>query len=77
MAAELKAKIALDVRDTRNPGADKEANWLPATARQPFTPLMRPHWPREEILSGAWTPPPSRRPMRKTRSASTALARSS
>jgi hypothetical protein len=38
------------------PGADKEANWLPA-AKAPFTLLMRLYSPKAEVLDGAWMPP--------------------
>ena len=40
-----------------SPGADKEANWLPAPAGQLFCAL-RMYWPKEEALSGSWTQPP-------------------
>jgi hypothetical protein len=43
-----------------NPGPDKAPNWLPA----PLGPLgvtMRVYWPRDEVLSGAWVPPPVKR----------------
>jgi hypothetical protein len=48
---------------SESPGADKEANWLPVAAGQPFNLLMRLYSPREEILNGAWTPPPVKRVM--------------
>jgi hypothetical protein len=41
-----------------SPGKEKEANWLPVAAGHPFNLAMRLYWPREEILNGAWTPPP-------------------
>jgi hypothetical protein len=40
-----------------NPGADKEANWLPAPAG-PFNLAMRIYAPRSEVLTGKWNPPP-------------------
>lgn len=40
-----------------SPGKDKQANWLPVAAGQPFNLMMRLYWPREEVLKGAWTPP--------------------
>jgi hypothetical protein len=40
-----------------SPGKDKEANWLPAP-KGPFFVLLRVYWPKEEALTGAWTPPP-------------------
>ncbi len=42
-----------------SPGADKEANWLPAP-RGAFIPMLRMYWPREQspsILNGTWAPP--------------------
>lgn len=42
-----------------SPGADKEANWLPAP-KGPFIPMLRMYWPKEQspsILDGSWTPP--------------------
>ena len=40
-----------------SPGKDKEANWLPVAAGQPFNLLMRLYWAGEEVLDGVWTPP--------------------
>jgi len=42
----------------QSPGKDKEANWLPIAAGQPFNLLMRLYWARDEALNGGWTPPP-------------------
>jgi hypothetical protein len=39
-----------------SPGADKEANWLPAP-QGPFMVVMRLYWPKPEALDGKWTPP--------------------
>ena len=42
-----------------SPGADKEANWLPAPKGE-FLPMLRMYWPKENtpsILNGTWTPP--------------------
>lgn len=42
-----------------SPGADKQANWLPAP-KGDFIPMMRMYWPSPEspsILDGSWTPP--------------------
>jgi hypothetical protein len=39
-----------------SPGADKEANWLPAP-KGPFMAVMRLYWPKEEALTGRWKPP--------------------
>lgn len=43
-----------------SPGADKEANWLPAPAG-PLGITMRLYAPRPEALDGRWNPPPVRR----------------
>jgi hypothetical protein len=40
-----------------NPGADKEANWLPAP-KGPFNVLMRLYAPKSDALTGKWNPPP-------------------
>jgi hypothetical protein len=42
-----------------NPGADKEANWLPAP-KGAFNLLLRLYAPRSEALTGKWNPPPVR-----------------
>jgi hypothetical protein len=39
-----------------SPGTDREANWLPAP-NGPFFMAMRLYWPKDEALSGAWSPP--------------------
>jgi len=42
-----------------SPGADKEANWLPAPAGR-FILMMRLYWPKEtppSIIDGTWKPP--------------------
>jgi hypothetical protein len=43
-----------------SPGADKEANWLPAP-KGPFNVMMRLYAPRSEALTGKWNPPPVKR----------------
>ena len=39
-----------------SPGADKEANWLPAP-KGPFMMAMRYYWPKPELLRGKWKSP--------------------
>jgi hypothetical protein len=39
------------------PGADKEANWLPAP-KGAFNVMLRLYAPRSEALTGKWNPPP-------------------
>jgi hypothetical protein len=43
-----------------SPGADREANWLPAP-KGPFWIAMRLYWPKEEALEGKWKAPPIQR----------------
>jgi hypothetical protein len=42
-----------------SPGADKEANWLPAP-KGPFFAVLRVYWPKAEALDGKWKAPPLR-----------------
>lgn len=44
-----------------SPGADKEANWLPAPASGPFNLTVRDYWPKEPMLDGTYKLPPVRR----------------
>lgn len=39
-----------------SPGADQEANWLPAPPG-PFVAALRLYWPTAEALDGTWKPP--------------------
>lgn len=39
-----------------SPGADKEANWLPAP-KGPFFAVMRLYWPKTDALNGKWKAP--------------------
>ncbi len=41
-----------------SPGADKEANWLPAPASGPFNLTIRGFWPKEAMLDGSYKLPP-------------------
>jgi len=43
-----------------SPGADKEANWLPAPARGPFNLTVRDYWPKGTVLDGTYTVPPTK-----------------
>jgi hypothetical protein len=43
-----------------SPGADKQANWLPAPKGE-FIPMMRTYWPKDtppSIIDGSWKVPP-------------------
>jgi hypothetical protein len=40
-----------------NPGADKQANWVPAP-KGPFNLTMRMYSPKPEVVTGKWDPPP-------------------
>lgn len=40
----------------KNPGKDKENNWLPAP-KTPFNLLLRVYWPKEELTKGSWKIP--------------------
>ena len=40
-----------------SPGADKEANWLPAP-KGPFNLTMRLYAPKSDAMTGKWNPPP-------------------
>jgi hypothetical protein len=39
-----------------SPGADKEANWLPAPDG-PFQVILRLYWPKPDALNGQWQAP--------------------
>ena len=41
----------------KSPGADKEANWLPAPEKGPMPITMRLYGPKPEALEGRWNPP--------------------
>lgn len=44
-----------------SPGADKESNWLPSTAKGKLGITMRLYAPRLEVLDGRWAPPAVKR----------------
>jgi len=44
-----------------SPGADKEANWLPAPASGTFNVVVRVFWPKETFLDGTYKVPPIRK----------------
>jgi hypothetical protein len=55
---QLNADGSLDIYLQReNPGADKEANWLPTPA-QPFSLHARLYSPRRAAIDGTWAMPP-------------------
>ena len=75
LAANSSNRCALSSRDTLRehpdgstdlyiqnefPGADKQANWLPAPDGE-FILMLRLYWPKDEAVDGTWAPPPVRR----------------
>jgi hypothetical protein len=40
----------------KSPGAENEANWIPAPAGN-FSLILRLYWPEASVLSGEWRPP--------------------
>ena len=58
MPLKYNADGSLDLYfQNESPGADKEANWLPAP-KGAFNLLTRLYAPRSEALTGKWNPPP-------------------
>jgi hypothetical protein len=52
---------SLDIYIQRDPpGINLESNWLPAPKAGGFTMNLRLYWPKPEVISGDWTPPPVR-----------------
>lgn len=61
MPLKYNADGSLDLYvQNESPGADKEANWLPAPKGE-FNLLMRLYAPHSDALTGRWNPPPVRR----------------
>ena len=40
----------------KNPGKDKDANWLPAPEGT-FSLYIRAYWPKQKVITGKWKPP--------------------
>ena len=59
MPLQYNADGSLDIYiQATSPGADKEANWLPAPASGPFSLTVRIFWPKEAALNGTYVVPP-------------------
>jgi hypothetical protein len=59
MPLKYNADSSLDMYiQSNSPGADKEANWLPAPARGPFSLTVRDYWPKEAMIDGSYKLPP-------------------
>jgi hypothetical protein len=62
MPLQYNADGSLDIYlQTDSPGADKEANWLPAPASGPFNLTVRIYWPTAAVLDGTYKLPPVRK----------------
>ncbi len=61
MPLKANADGSLDLYfQNESPGADKDANWLPAP-KTPFNLTLRMYAPKSEALTGKWNPPPVKR----------------
>jgi hypothetical protein len=59
MPLNYNADGSLDIYFQANsPGADKEANWLPAPKSGPFNMTVRIFWPKDAALDGTYALPP-------------------
>ncbi|WP_295448763.1 DUF1214 domain-containing protein [uncultured Thiodictyon sp.] len=59
MPLKLNADGSLDIYiQSASPGADQEANWLPAPASGAFNLTVRDFWPQEAMLDGSYKLPP-------------------
>ena len=66
MPLKYNADGSLDLYfENESPGADKEANWLPAP-KTPFNLTLRMYAPKSEALTGKWNPPPVKREQQMT-----------
>ena len=66
MPLKYNADASLDLYfQNESPGADKEANWLPAP-KTPFNLTLRMYAPKSEALTGKWNPPPVKREQQMT-----------
>jgi hypothetical protein len=62
MPLKYNADGSLDIYiQAKSPGADKEANWLPAPASGLFSLTVRDYWPTEAVLNGTYKVPPTKK----------------
>ncbi len=58
MPLEYNPDGSLDIYiQAESPGADKEANWLPAPASGTFNLVVRNFWPKPAMFDGSWRMP--------------------
>ncbi len=59
MPLKFNADGSLDMYIQANsPGADREANWLPAPASGSFSLTVRDYWPKQTMIDGTYKLPP-------------------